>query len=77
MYHEVNFIGDALTNLACDNDCEFVVVYDTCPSIVRKCFQDDFLGVSTPQLVKTRNQILHNNIMQTSVSPNSYTTTLN
>jgi hypothetical protein len=62
MYHEVNFIVDALTNLACDNDSEFVV-YDTCPSIVRKCFQDDFLGVSTPQLVKTRNQILHNNIM--------------
>jgi hypothetical protein len=76
MYHEVNFIVDASTNLACDNDSEFVV-YDTCPSIVRKCFQDDFLGVSTPRLVKTRNQILHNNIMQTSVSPNSYTTTLN
>jgi hypothetical protein len=56
-YREANFVVDALANVTCDNGSEFIV-YDSCLSIVRNCFQTDFLGVFTPRLVALYNFLL-------------------
>jgi ribonuclease HI len=50
-FREANACADALANMACDSGFS-LTLYEQCPAQIRSLYVADFVGISTPRLVK-------------------------